>query len=101
MRDRWQAGDTLHQIAKLFDRPHTSIRGVLSRTGGIRPPERCRSALALTLAEQEEVSRAMVAGESMRSVAAGLSRSPSTISREIECNGGTARYRATEADQAA
>lgn len=30
MWDRWQKGDTLHQIAKLFDRYHTSIRGILA-----------------------------------------------------------------------
>jgi len=26
MWERWKKGETLHQIAKLFDRPHTSIR---------------------------------------------------------------------------
>ncbi len=66
MWERWRAGDTLHQIAKLYDRPHTSIRCVLARTGGIRPPERCRAAVTLTLAEREEISRAIVAGASMR-----------------------------------
>jgi IS30 family transposase len=101
MWDRWRAGDTLHQIGKLFDRPHTSIRNVLSRTGGIRPPERHRSALALSLAEREEISRALVAGESMRTVAARLGRAPSTISREVKRNGGVAHYRATRADQCA
>lgn len=101
MWDRWRAGDTLHQIAKLFDRPHTSIRGVLARTGGIRPPDRRRSPRCLTLAEREEVSRAIVAGESMRSVAARLGRSPSTISREIGRNGGPICYRAAVADQCA
>ena len=50
MWDRWQEGDTLHTIAALFDRSHGSIAGILSRTGGIRPPPRCRSRLALTLA---------------------------------------------------
>ena len=74
MWERWKKGETLHQIAKLFDRPHTSIRGVLAATGGIRPPERCRSRLALTLAEREEISRGLVAGDSIRAVAARLSR---------------------------
>src|SRR5215475_8205997 len=36
----------------LFDRPHTSIHNVLSRTGGIRPPERRRSKAALSLSER-------------------------------------------------
>ena len=26
MCDRWKAGDTLHEIGKLFDHPHTSIQ---------------------------------------------------------------------------
>ena len=39
MSERWKKGETLHQIANLFA-PHTSIRGVLAETGGIRPAER-------------------------------------------------------------
>lgn len=101
MWDRWQKGDSLHQIAQLFDRYHTSIRGILAKTGGIRPAPRCRSKLALTLAEREEISRGMVAGCSICSIAASLGRSPSTISREISRNGGQQYYRANQADQAA
>jgi IS30 family transposase len=101
MWDRWQKGDTLHQIAKLFDRYHTSIRGILAETGGIRPAPRHRSRLALTLAEREEISRAMVAGHSIRSIASALGRAPSTISRELNRNGGEECYRASQADQAA
>ncbi|MBT8088827.1 MAG: hypothetical protein KJO01_01330 [Gammaproteobacteria bacterium] len=37
MWDRWQAGESLHSIARLFDRHHPSIQGILARTGGIRP----------------------------------------------------------------
>ena len=101
MWERWKQGATLHQIARLFDRPHTSIRGVLAETGGIRPAARRRSRLALTLAEREEISRAVVAGQSIRTIAAKLRRAPSTGSREIKRNGGRACYRATLADQAA
>jgi IS30 family transposase len=57
--------------------------------------------VALTLAEREEISRAMVEGQSIRSVAARLGRAPSTVSREIGRNGGQSHYRATEADGAA
>jgi IS30 family transposase len=53
------------------------------------------------VAEREEISRGVVAGCSLRSIAASLSRSPSTISREIQRNGGQQQYRATVADQAA
>ena len=101
MWDRWQAGDSLHDIARLFNRGHSSIQGVLSETGGIRPRPRRRSRLALTLAEREEISRGMVAGQSLRSIAVSLRRAPSTISREINRNGGRRCYRASKADQAA
>jgi IS30 family transposase len=100
MWDRWRDGWTLHQIGQLFDRPHTSIHNILSKTGGIRPPDRRRCATALTLAEREEISRALMAGQSMRSVAARLGRAPSTVSREIERNGGQNGYRAVLADEA-
>ena len=98
MWERWRKGDTLHQIAQLFDRHHSSIQGILARTGGIQPAPRHRSKLALTLAEREEISRAVVAGQSIRSIAARLGRAPSTISREVQRNGGRQYYRATQAD---
>jgi IS30 family transposase len=101
MWDRWQKGESLQQIAQLFDRNHSSIQGILAETGGIRPKQRSRSGLALTLAEREEISRAVVAGRSIRSIAASLGRAPSTISREIERNGGQGCYRANQAEQAA
>src|SRR5271168_2139759 len=101
MWERWQKGDSLHQIARLSDRNHSAIQGILAPTGGIRPAPRCRSRLALTLAEREEISRAVVAGHSMRSIAVQLRRAPSTISREIERNGGQACYRASQAEESA
>jgi IS30 family transposase len=101
MWDRWQKGETLHSIARLFDRHHTSVRGILAATGGIRPPERCRSQLALTLAEREEISRGIARDQSLRAIAARLKRAPSTISREVNRNGGLKCYRASQADQAA
>ncbi len=101
MWDRWQKGDSLHDIARLFDRHHTSVRGIIARSGGIRPARRRRSRLALTLAEREEISRGVVSGCSIRSMALLLGRAPSTVSREIRRNGGRGRYRASQADQAA
>jgi IS30 family transposase len=101
MWDRWQQGDSLQQIAQLFDRNHSSVQRILAQTGGIRPPQRCRSRLALTLAEREEISRAMVGGRTIRAIATQLGRAPSTISREIKRNGGRKRYRASQADEAA
>ena len=101
MWERWKQGWTLHEIGKLFDRAHSSIHQILAETGGIRPAQRSRSSTALTLAEREEISRSMVAGESIRSTATRLGRAPSTISREIQRNGGRNSYRANQADDAA
>ena len=99
--DRWQKGESLNAIARSLDRRHSAIQGALARSGGIRPAKRRRSLLALTLAEREEISRGMVAGYSIRTIASQLGRAPSTISREIRRNGDRRRYRANEADQAA
>jgi len=101
MWERWKQGWTLHQIGQLFNRAHTSVQGILSRTGGFRPPQRSRSKIALTLAEREEISRAVAEGQSVRSIAARLDRAPSTVSREIKRNGDRANYRAAEEDDAA
>ena len=101
MWERWQKGESLQQIAQLFDRNHSSVQRILAERGGIRPAPRCRAKVALTLAEREEISRAMVAGHSMRSVATRLGRAPSTISREVNRNGGRGWYRASGADKAA
>lgn len=97
MWGRWKAGDSLQQIAQLFDRNHSSIQRILAETGGIRPTARRRSRLALTLVEREEISRAVAVGLSIRENATRLERAPSTISREINCNGSRRSYRASQA----
>jgi len=101
MWDRWQKGESLHAIAQLFDRSHGSIAGILSRAGGIRPKPRARSRLSLTLSERENISRGIAADLSIRTIATQLGRSPSTVSREINRNGGYYGYRAAQAEQAA
>jgi IS30 family transposase len=100
MWDRWQQGETLNAIGRVFDRHSSSIFEQLSPSGGIRPPPRRRSRIALTLSEREEISRGVASGLSLRTIAAQLGRSTSTISREITRNGGLQHYRANEADKA-
>jgi IS30 family transposase len=63
MWDHWQTGDSLHAIARLFDRGHSAIGRILSETGGIRPAQRSRSQLSLRMAEREEISRGIMARE--------------------------------------
>lgn len=98
---RWKEGWSLQQIAQLFDRSHSSVQGILAESGGIPPPQRRRSPLALSLAEREEISRALATGHSIRSIAARIGRTPSTVSREVKRNGGRVGYRANRADGAA
>jgi len=99
--DRWQRGESMSSIGRLFERESSSIYPILQRSGGIRPPKRTRSRVALSLSEREEISRGVASQQSMRCMARRLKRSPSTISREIHRNGGYDGYRAAPSDQAA
>ncbi|RQT16810.1 IS30 family transposase [Burkholderia contaminans] len=101
MWERWRTGESLQQIAQLFDRNHSSVQQILAEAGGIQPKQRHRSSLALTLAEREEISRSVVAGDSIRAIANRIGRAPSTISRELKRNGGMPGYRANNADELA
>jgi IS30 family transposase len=67
----------------------------------MRPRPSERSELRLCLEEREEISRGLAAGLSIRAVAAELKRSPSTVCREVNANGGRSKYRALPADRGA
>ena len=99
--DRWQRGESLRSIGPVFGKPSSSIYFQLAPHGGIRPRPRRRSRLALTLSEREEISRGVVAGQSLRTIALSLGRAPSTVSRELNRNGGRQHYRASKTDQSA
>jgi IS30 family transposase len=88
-------------IGRELGRSHRAVWGYIRVLR--RPPVRepVRSALRLSLTEREEISRGLAGGESFRSIARRLARSPSTISREVATNGGRRRYRACGADKAA
>jgi IS30 family transposase len=99
--DRWQRGESLKAIGRAFGKPSSSIYHQIAPHGGIRPVSRRRSRLALTLLEREEISRSIAADQSARSMARLLGRSASTVSREINRNGGYDYYRAALADERA
>jgi IS30 family transposase len=99
--DRWQRGESMSSIGRLFERESSSVYSLISPTGGIRPPDRKRSRLALSLSDREEISRGLVIGLSLRRMATQLGRAASTVSREVKRNGGKVSYRATQADAAA
>ncbi len=95
---RWKAGQTLHEIGRAFEKPHSSIRAVLLPRGGIPPAARRRSRLSLRLAEREDISRGIASGSPIREIARRLDRAASTVSREISRHGGRPTYRAHVAD---
>ncbi|MGM4907262.1 IS30 family transposase [Tardiphaga sp. 866_E4_N2_1] len=99
--DRWQAGEPMSSIGRRFERDSSSVFSVISPSGGIRPPDRRRAERALSLTEREEISRWLSMRRSLRSIARHLGRSASTISREVQRNGGTDRYRAAQSDHSA
>ena len=96
--ERWKSGQCASDIARALERTKGAIHHVLAFDGGIAPRARRRGPVALVLNEREEISRGIAAGRSIRGIAAGLRRSPSTVSREVARHGGRSAYRAAEAD---
>jgi hypothetical protein len=63
-----KAGESLNGIEYTFDRPHTFMHCPLAHHGGIAPPLRRRSLLALTAVEREDSSRGLASGSSIHDV---------------------------------
>jgi IS30 family transposase len=81
---------------------HPGVVNAYARScGGIAPRVRARAVGQLSLGEREEISRGLAVGLSLRQIAAGLGRAPSTVSREVHRHGGRERYRALPAERAA
>ncbi|MFC7427326.1 IS30 family transposase [Nocardia tengchongensis] len=98
---RWRSGQAVKVLAREMRRNPSTVRDLLKRCGGVRPAPRRRGALRLSPVEREQISRGLAADESLRGIARGLGRAPSTVSREVAGNGGRLGYRAVAADQAA
>jgi IS30 family transposase len=98
---RWREGQSLRLIARRLGKRGPSVRAFVLQTGGVQRQPPRRNARCLSMAEREEISRGVAAGQSCRQVAARLGRAPSTVSRELARNGGRHRYRAQAADAAA
>ena len=94
-------GESTTRIARHMGRLPKSLRTYVHAAGGVRPRPRTRSRVALRLEEREEISRGLAAGDSLRSIAARIRRSPSTVSREVARNHGRRSYRAGSAERAA
>ena len=98
---RWKSGASLSDIGRVLGKHPGSIHGVVAARGGIVPPARVRTRRSLTPVEREGISRGLAAGDSIRTIARGLQRAPSSISREVARNAGRSLYRAVDADERA
>jgi IS30 family transposase len=98
---RIAAGETREQVAAAVGcDPRTVYRWTV-RTGGMRSYVRCRSLLRLSAAEREEISLGLARGETATLIARQLGRAVSTVTREVNTNGGRRGYRAVQADRRA
>ena len=77
------------------------VRNYVGKTGGVRPAERRRSERCLSKQEREEISRGLARGECFRAIGKAIGRDHTTISREVNRNGGRTSYRAEQADEIA
>src|SRR5262250_395977 len=88
--ERWKNGQSAAAISRALERRNkTGVLRIVALHGGIAPAPRWRALAALRLEEREEISRGIAAGQSIRQLAHGLGRAPSTVSREISRNGGS------------
>ncbi len=99
--DRWKQGESVRTIAEALGGTGPGVFYHLKAEGGIAPRQRARAQKHLSTAEREEISRGLVAGDSVRSIARRMGRSASTVSREVSRNGGPQAYRASTADERA
>ena len=101
LQHRVRAGETHLTAALAIGCSAKSVQRILRNTGGLKPRMIPQSALRLSLAEREEISRGLLAGDSCRTIAGRLGRSPSTVSRDVATNGARVKYRAWRADNTA
>jgi IS30 family transposase len=101
IEQRWRAGVPSKQIAREMGKAYRTVHDRVDWLRRRPPRLRARSGRQLGLAEREEISRGLAAGVSLRSIARGLGRSPSTVCREVARNGGRRRYRGERAEEQA
>jgi transposase, IS30 family len=94
-------GGSFEQAAAAARCSTKTVQRVLNAVGGMPARPARRSQRQLALAEREEVSRGLPGGASYRAIARSLGRAASSVSREVNRNGGRCRYRAFRADEAA
>ena len=98
IRRRIAAGESWRFVAAAMDVSMETIRQVLRKAGPVPPRWTDRTKCQLSLAQREEIMLGLTGAESFRGIAVRLGVAPSTISREVNNNGGRGNYRAWQAD---
>ena len=89
--ERWKNGQSAAAISRALERKNkTGVERIVVLHGGIGPAPRRRALAALRFEEREEISRGIAVGRSIRQIAQGLGRAPST---EAGRSGATAAVR--------
>jgi IS30 family transposase len=97
IRELRAAGNTIAGVAVEVGRHPATVDRVLSAAGGLPPRRTERNDTVLSAVEREEISLGLERGETFTAIAKRLGpqgRAPSTVSREVNNNGGRDHYRA-------
>jgi IS30 family transposase len=78
-----------------------TVARVLREAGPVPPRWTERHPRQLSLVEREDIAGGLAAGESFASIGRRLKRATSTVSREVNANGGRDKYRVFRADERA
>lgn len=97
----WRKGACMADIVRALAVSRAKVEIELRRAGGIPPRARTRAPRSLSVRDREVISRGLAAGRSLRAIASEIARAPSTVSREVQRNGGKLAYRACDADERA
>jgi IS30 family transposase len=97
---QWRKGIPMITISREIKKPPATVYSYLLYHGGIEPTARVRRKGSLNFCERETISRHLAQQTSIRAIARELGRCASTVSREVNRNGGETRYRAELAEKA-
>ena len=98
--ERLEAGQSWDEVAAAVGIRHQTINKVRREHGGMKPRWTTRNSRQLSFEDREEISRLLACDTSFRGIGRVLQRPASTISREVNRNGGRVAYRARRADRA-
>jgi IS30 family transposase len=98
--ERLRAGEHPERVAGVFGCSSRTVQRVFAESL-VKSRRIGQSDLRLSFAERERISRGVAAGESARAIARELGRVASTVTRELEANGGRDGYRALRAHERA